>query len=617
MQLKTLKNQVIQNVKSNNFTMAVNGKAFAILAELYKNPIKAIIRELSTNAADSHELVNNSNPFLVDLPTIDKSSFSVRDFGVGLSKDEFENIYFQMFNSTKDNSNKFNGCLGLGKASSLSYHTKTFCIESWKNGIYLRYLCFIGSSGMPEFTLLNEEESLEKTGVRVSVEVKRSDIELFKRYATSVYQWFKLKPNTNIKLEFKNIEHYSENFAIRDGKPLAVMSNVAYPIEHDVIKDNGLILYFEPGEIEFTPSRESLKYSDFTKNKIKEKLEKVKNDIIKMSTNEYSKCNNDIDIIRTRMKYVKFNFLVSTHYYNGKKIETSELKLNESVKCFYDGRFLRRYQGRLFFNLNPEFVLNDLKTGAIARTKRLSKEKRCRAYLFNKLEEIPINIGNSYILASSLPKVEQTRITSQKRLSSFMKLRYSSSPTNSWVQTDINSVTDKVYILRKAYKGFFQGKYEDVREIKNSLQKLNISTEIYGIHPKDELKIVELGFVNINSVYENEIKDIHNSVKNSIYKEYNLPVFELDKLLIFGRKLKEYNIDIANKYFIDLINFIEYYHANKIAIQKYRDNYLLCGNQFNTNPIYIKYKDILDIINQYYNNKMERFAILGYCFTKG
>ena len=120
---------------TGEFKIKNSRKAFQILSSgLYSNKIKAIIRELSTNALDSHRAAGTvDTPFEVHLPTILEPYFSVRDYGTGLTDQEIESIYTTYFESTKTNSNEYIGALGLGSKSPFSY-TDNFTVTSVKNG---------------------------------------------------------------------------------------------------------------------------------------------------------------------------------------------------------------------------------------------------------------------------------------------------------------------------------------------------------------------------------------------------------------------------------------------------------------------------------------------------
>jgi len=118
------------------FNIKNSAKAFSILSSgLYANKIRAIVRELSCNAYDSHVQAGKSDiPFEIHLPNVLEPWFSVKDQGTGLSVQEVQNIYSTYFESTKTGSNDFIGALGLGSKSPFSY-TDNFSVTAVKNGI--------------------------------------------------------------------------------------------------------------------------------------------------------------------------------------------------------------------------------------------------------------------------------------------------------------------------------------------------------------------------------------------------------------------------------------------------------------------------------------------------
>ena len=121
----------LSNVSSTGeFKIRNSARAFSILSSgLYSNKIKAIIRELSCNALDSHIASGNTDAtFEVHLPSVLEPWFSVRDFGTGLDGDQVTNIYTTYFESTKTGSNDFIGALGLGSKSPFSY-TENFTLQ--------------------------------------------------------------------------------------------------------------------------------------------------------------------------------------------------------------------------------------------------------------------------------------------------------------------------------------------------------------------------------------------------------------------------------------------------------------------------------------------------------
>jgi hypothetical protein len=76
---------ILSNVaETGEFRIRNSSKAFGILSSgLYSNKIKAIIRELSCNAVDSHVAADKKDvPFTIHLPTKLEPWFSIRDYGL-------------------------------------------------------------------------------------------------------------------------------------------------------------------------------------------------------------------------------------------------------------------------------------------------------------------------------------------------------------------------------------------------------------------------------------------------------------------------------------------------------------------------------------------------------
>ena len=283
---------VLSNVgATGEFRIRNSAKAFSILSSgLYSNKIKAIIRELSTNALDSHVAAGKADvPFEVHLPTMLEPWFSVRDFGVGLDNNQVVNIYTTYFESTKTDSNDYIGALGLGSKSPFSY-TENFTVTAIKNGTKRIYSAFINDMGVPSIAEMNEELTDENNGVEVKFSVTdRYDYNSFNYESQEVFKWFKNKPIvTGVKFEHTEVEYKEKNIVpgvhiIKNGSSIALMGNIAYPLNNiseptkhfgdlaDLLCCN-LVFEFNIGELDFAASREELSYVPITINSIRRKL---------------------------------------------------------------------------------------------------------------------------------------------------------------------------------------------------------------------------------------------------------------------------------------------------------------------------------------------------------
>lgn len=282
---------------TSDFRIATSAKAFKILSDgIYSDKVRAIIRELSTNAYDSHvDAGKESIPFDVHLPTVSEMYFSVRDYGTGMSKEKIENLYTTYFDSDRNTSDDFTGALGLGSKSPFSY-TDSFTVESHYNGEKYIYNCHISNSGQPQVALLFEDKTTEPNGVEVKFSVNQYDADEFIRKAPAIFYAFPIKPNlTGKTIDFfnrkivdsgKDWELLRGDFNRRNGA-LALMGNVAYPINtspfdsqlsesaREFLENANIDIYFKIGELDVSASRESLSYDPLTIKNIVTKAENI------------------------------------------------------------------------------------------------------------------------------------------------------------------------------------------------------------------------------------------------------------------------------------------------------------------------------------------------------
>ena len=287
--------KVESNFDSQDFKIKASAKAFKILSSnLYKDKILAICRELICNAYDSHVQVGKKDvPVVVTVPTAANPNFIVEDFGLGLSKEEVEQIYTTYFESTKTETNELIGGLGLGSKSPFAY-TTSFTVIATKDEVQNTFVAFIGDGGLPQISLLVTQPVPGKSnGVRVEVPVQSSDYYLF-RDSLAKLQWFETVPevigNSGITQHhlFKQLNEYGFATEVSYKRNrMAVMGNIAYPISIDHIEnanrmmskiisltsyDINIYLKFDIGELDIAPSREELSYDKKTQEVILNKL---------------------------------------------------------------------------------------------------------------------------------------------------------------------------------------------------------------------------------------------------------------------------------------------------------------------------------------------------------
>ena len=254
--------------------------------KVYSHKERAVIRELSCNAHDSHILAGTTDvPFNVHLPTQLEPNFTIRDYGTGLTDSEIRNIFAGIGISTKRDSNEVIGCFGIGSLSPYSL-TDSFTVKSYKDGICRTYTCYRDKERKPVVALLTELATDEDNGLEVSLTVEDRVWE-FQREATKVFKfWEGTLPNINDDSVVEQCKEQREKYIFEGddfgltpswGSMVAIMGNISYaiPDELDQFNTNGY-LKFNLGELNFDTARENLTMDDKTKAAIEAKFEIVK-----------------------------------------------------------------------------------------------------------------------------------------------------------------------------------------------------------------------------------------------------------------------------------------------------------------------------------------------------
>jgi hypothetical protein len=284
-------------ITARHFTLEASAKAFSILSStLYKNPILAIVRELSCNAFDAHVAAGTvTQPFEIHIPNSFEAWFSIRDYGIGLSDAQVTDIYTTYFKSTKGESNDYVGALGLGSKSPFSY-ANTFTVTSYYNGEKHDYAAFIDAGGIPSIAHMSTTDTDQPNGLEVKFPVKSEDFSKFRDATRSFFNtWTTTAPRFvgasigEVTLNSVAVGEYSGSgwFIAQNNSrttAIAIMGNVPYTISLQTIRQSDawrdltvpqrdaiesihnmpLFMTFPIGELDFAASREELQYTTQT-----------------------------------------------------------------------------------------------------------------------------------------------------------------------------------------------------------------------------------------------------------------------------------------------------------------------------------------------------------------
>ena len=334
---------------------------------MYSDSIGSIVREITSNALDAHRAAKIDKPIIVEIKyNLDLECYQlhIRDSGTGISPDKIINVYIFYFSSDKRDSDDLIGAYGLGSKSPLSYQDY-FYITTVYNGKKYDYMLHQGEE-LPELDSFNGYETIEDLVTEyiypnsyydLSVEEREAAVQSGDIVPEVIDKVVKIKypigldtdePNgTTITIDIKDGDLYKFQDAFKEQLPYfdnvyvkgipyeneytiyegdtfkystnipdtdmhIVIDTVKYPINFkklDVPSSSIPVgLKFKIGELEITPERENVKYTE-------EGIEIIKNKIdlcIKELKKIYKRQNPPIDDIReylykrTERPHVKF-----------------------------------------------------------------------------------------------------------------------------------------------------------------------------------------------------------------------------------------------------------------------------------------------------------------------
>lgn len=326
MRVHTVDDEVFRGkaAETSNFKIKATGKAFkALSSSLYNRKVRAIVREVSTNALDGHIANGNpEEPFEITVPNKLFPQFVVRDYGTGMSHEMIMDQYTTYFASTKDDSNDEVGGFGLGCKSPFSY-TSSFQVKSFQNGVLRVYSCYMNANGEPSVDLQLETDTDERDGIEVTVPVREGDYQEFREEIAYVISSFDVKPECSIEPAFVlneiNDEIYSAYHQELSGVNVR-MGNVIYPIrdnrkvistlyETKLYKNltDKVVLNFNVGEVPVSMSREDLEYEPWVVDYLCERIKQVSGNLfyeIDAFYEEIKDESNGFDLMKERYGFV-------------------------------------------------------------------------------------------------------------------------------------------------------------------------------------------------------------------------------------------------------------------------------------------------------------------------
>ena len=379
----------------------------SLLRNNYSNTILATIRETYANAVDANK-ENNLSPELIEVksPTSLDQTFSVRDYGCGLSRDQIFNLYSKFGKSTKRGSDLSIGGFGIGRFAPLSYKD-SFTVTSYHNGNKSIYSLYISEENDTKIDEVFSEPTSEANGICISVGVAKNDLTKFNEEISSFFSNFEVLPTfLNIQTHIvkpqivasgadwqirKSFNGHS-NFSI--GEQGIVMGGIYYPINPELIDFksdeyyawtkhlNKLVFIADIGSVSLHHSRETLEYNKTTKAYLKSRYQafskeftdSIKNkiaqfDCLREAMSYYFDIRNTFprnafDILETQDVFVFKGYKIITHSFNRASYEennkTNRIPVYTKLYCLSGDRVSISKCYNIINDENTYIVFHDL-----------------------------------------------------------------------------------------------------------------------------------------------------------------------------------------------------------------------------------------------------------------
>ena len=421
--------KIIGEMKTNKFKIGEDSMGIIIdsLINLYSDPIGSIVREVTSNCYDAHRekrlkrmgTIPSTHEDIpkywhndTKCPQIEFQEENIllgignamifRDFGIGLSQKRVETIYTMFGNSTKRDNNLQIGGFGIGAKSPFSY-TNTFYIIANHNGIKYSYMLYKGNDAFHmDMIKSSPTEDLNSTEVIIPIQEDK-DLRTFKKSIEQQLLYFDGLEYVNVEeglgsqISSVKIDYEDDDLAVSLGlnntslsKELHCMvGRVRYPLDFYQIDGINEIsapaaLKFAIGEIDLVPSRESIRYTDRTKEAIKSKYDKVKNACINDCNKEINNAKDFIhwiemaDGVNSRHSYYRNDFVsvfaVRSHIAN---LKQQDLKLDFlgdlSINPLQDKAINKLFMGFTISTVSKEY--NSKYSGGYRVSKQETKWK--------------------------------------------------------------------------------------------------------------------------------------------------------------------------------------------------------------------------------------------------
>lgn len=357
-------------------------------SNLYSNPLDSFLREILSNAVDSHIEAGTKAPVILDIGRNNgKPYIRIQDFGTGISKERFDKIYRFIGSSTKRDSNDYIGAFGLGRFSAMSV-ASAVNITSRYDGIETKYLMY--KDGLTiRIDEVYSEKTTERNGVEVYVEIPSLVNYEVEKAIKNLILFKNVYINTSIESLRDVASAFNDKKSIYVGKSMSVICDsnfcpsygnkisiggVMYPIDTYKIKTNlksYIIPHVDIGQVTVTPNREQLLYDTNTVNVINNAIIKAKEEFNELIKSKVPTCIDDTNVIRFVNELITYSH--TAEIINGYRVSIDDAQYYDFIKhCKIFGKEIKNIES-LRRNLRNvpivDFDCKILTDGTISKSK--------------------------------------------------------------------------------------------------------------------------------------------------------------------------------------------------------------------------------------------------------
>ncbi len=330
---------------------------------IYSRKELAVCREYSVNALEAHMMNGKQEtPIEVTLPGLLDPMWKVRDFGPGLSFAQIKNLICSYGSTTKDESNEFIGCFGIGSKAGFSY-SNTFQIISWHNGKKSIYNCYIDETEIGKITELSTEKSDEASGIEIGIPVNQGDISTFIKECRNLYRFWRVPPIIKGNSEYSPIvneyylqgqsgswafvekeDYYDTSFLVMGGVPYRISASNITGLDdfHSKMLSSSLVLFANIGDVTVASSREEVSYTPKTISWIKSALRAVEAEAKGEIDSKFAACTTEYQVRELYYQIFGGGILSNVMHrtlfndysveFNGRKITNYKFDLSKDTK---------------------------------------------------------------------------------------------------------------------------------------------------------------------------------------------------------------------------------------------------------------------------------------------